>query len=92
MGFNISQRKVQSYILAASVTDYRDWRLIADCGACGPRSLPMRNLAASATVFEVLQRLRCRSCGGQASTVALTNDLLGWRGRAVKIWGPGSYG
>ena len=73
------------------ITDYRDWRLIADCGACGPRSLPMRELPAG-TVMQALLRLRCRSCRGQVASAALTNDMPGWRGRVVQIWGPGSYG
>lgn len=91
MGSNTTQRKAQAVILRAAVADYRDWRLIADCGACGPRSLPMRDLPA-ATVMQVLLRLRCRSCGSRVASSEMTNDLPGWRGRVVRIWGPGSYG
>jgi len=51
MGSNTTQRKAQAVILRAAVADYRDWRLIADCGACGPRSLPMRELPAAASAY-----------------------------------------
>lgn len=92
MGSNTTQRKAQAVILRAAVAEYREWRLIADCGACGPRSLPMRELPATASVFQILRRLRCQSCGGRVATAAIENDRPGWRHQVVKVWGPGSYG
>ena len=63
VGSNITQRKTQAAILRAAVADYREWRLIADCGTSGPRSLPIRDLATTATMMQILLRLRCQSCG-----------------------------
>jgi hypothetical protein len=88
---NTTQRKAQAAILRAAVADYSGWRLITDCGACGPRSMASRELPP-VTMMQVLLRLRCRSCGARVASAALANDLPGWRGRVVRIWGSGSYG
>ena len=52
--------------------------------------MPIRDLTTSATMMQILLRLRCQSCGSGVASAAMTNDLPGWRGRVVRIWGPGS--
>ena len=92
MASNTSQRKAQSIILAAKVADYRSWWLTADCGSCGPRDIPLAVLLPDQTVSQVLRRLRCNSCRGTVASADLSNAEPGWRGRRVRIWGPGSFG
>lgn len=79
-------------ILSAKVTDYASWVLLASCRPCdATRILPMAGLPQDATVMQVLMRMRCRTCRGRVEAAALDNQALGWRGRIVKVWGPGSY-
>ncbi len=92
MGSNTSQRKAQTIILAARVDDYREWWLTVDCGSCGPRDVPLATLLPEQTISQMLRRLRCQSCGSRVASAAMANNLPGWRGRVVRIWGPGSYG
>jgi len=92
MASNTSQRKAQTIILAAKVSDYRDWWLTVDCGSCGPRDVPLATLLPDQTISQVLRRLRCRSCRGEVASAALSNGLPGWQGRRIRVWGPGSYG
>lgn len=92
MSSNTSQRKAQAIILASTVSAFRTWSLIAECGGCGPRAVPMVSLPAGEIVFNVVMRLCCRTCGARAAYVALDNAEQGWRRRVVKAWGPGSYG
>lgn len=91
MGSITGQRKAQAIIFRATMQDYRDERLIADYGSCGPRSLPMDDLPAVTRLLNVILRMRCQSCGKRVASAALANDLSNWRGRVVRIWGPGSY-
>ena len=51
-----------------------------------------RELAPDLTIIQALMRMRCRTCRGRVEAAILDNNLSGWRGRAVRIWGPGSYG
>ena len=91
MSSNTSQRRAQALILRAGVADYRGWILIADCGACGPRRLPLERMP-STTMMQLLMRLRCHGCGGRVASAAIENKLTDWRHRLVRIWGPGSFG
>jgi len=93
MASNVSQRKAQSMILASKVADYASWTLHVSCKPCGvPRTVPMTTLPQELTVMQALMRMRCRTCGGRVEGAALDNQVLGWRGRIVRIWGPGSFG
>jgi hypothetical protein len=89
---NTSQRKAQATILASTPEDLSEWWLLADCGQCGPRAVPVASLPAGLTVFRVLARMRCRACGGGVAAASIDNVAEGWRRRVVKVWGPGSYG
>ena len=80
MGSNTSQRKAQTIILAAKVAEYQAWWLIADCGSCGPRDIPLATFLPEQTISQVLRRLRCASCRGKVASAALCNALPGWRG------------
>ena len=92
MASNTSQRKAQTIILAALVGEYSEWWLTVDCGSCGPRDVPLATLLPDQTISQVLRRLRCRSCQGVVAKAAMSNGLPDWRGRTVRVWGPGSHG
>jgi hypothetical protein len=62
-----------------------------DCGGCGSRRMPLAGMP-SASMMSVILRLRCRNCGGPATSAAIENTLSGWRHRIVRVWGPGSFG
>lgn len=80
-------------ILSAKVADYASWALHVSCRPCNmPRTVPMADLPPDLTIMRALMRMRCRSCGGRVEAAAIDNELPGWRGRVVKVWGPGSYG
>ena len=93
MAANTSQAQARSLVLRATVAEYRAWTLIATCRPCGaPRSIPLAALPPALTLGAVLMRMRCRTCRGRVEAAALDNGLPGRRGRALRIWGPGSYG
>ncbi len=69
--------------------------MVADCRlqACGAvRTVPLATLPPELTILQALMRMRCRTCRGRVEAAAIDNNAPGWRGRVVKIWGPGSYG
>lgn len=90
---NTSQRKMQSLILGAKVQTYASWSMHASCRSCGTtRTIPLAILPPDLTIMQMLMRLRCRACQGKVEAAAIDNQVLGWRGRTVRLWGPGSFG
>ena len=104
MAANLSQRHLQSMVLAFPMTDFATWRMIvncrgscacwvrlADCGRCPASAVPVSRLPLGTTFAAVLRRLRCARCGSRADRVFLDNDTLDWRRRVFRVWGRGSY-
>ncbi len=93
MSSNVSQAKILSILHRANVSEYATWSLIVACQPCSAvRTVPVATLPQELTVIEALLRMRCRTCRGRVYAAAMDNQVPGWRGRIVKIWGPGSYG
>ena len=93
MSSNISQAKLRSILHRAKVADYAAWSLFVTCRPCdAPRTVPLASLPPDLTIIQALMRMRCRACRGRVEAAILVNNLSGWRGRAVRVWGPGSYG
>lgn len=104
MGANISQRRLQSIVLASSVADFATWRLVvtcrgccncrlrlSDCGKCPARAVPVSRLPPGITFATVLRRLRCAKCGSGADRAFLDNEAPGWGRRIVRVWGQGAH-
>jgi len=89
MASNTSQRKAQATILASHVEDFRTWYLIADCGGCGQRAVPMSRFPVNITMRRLVTRLRCQVCRKPAATVAIGNAAEGHTRRVLKVWGAG---
>jgi len=74
---------LRELILAAKLADLADHWLEARC--CGATRLPLAMLAdqrAGVTVRAVVDRLRCRQCGGKpASVVLIEHGAAGATGR-----------
>lgn len=84
---------MQGLILSATVQSYASWSLHVACRPCGTtRTLALATLPPELTVMQVLMRMRCRTCRGRVEAAAMDNQVPGWRGRVVRVWGPGSYG
>lgn len=49
--------------------------------------MPMAALPLNLTVFQVVRRLRCRSCGGRVLSVAIDNAEAASRHQRRKVWG-----
>lgn len=93
MASNTSQRQAQSILLAAKIKEYATWSLTVSCRPCSTvRTVPLAELPPDLTIMQTLMRMRCRTCHSQVHAAALDNGVLGWRGRVVQVWGPGSYG
>ncbi len=89
----ISQNTARSMMLRAKVAEYATWALVVTCRPCdAPREVPLAALPPDLTINQVLLRMRCRACRGRVEAALLDNGLRGWRGQAMRIWGPGSYG
>lgn len=92
MASNTSQSKALSILHRARVAEYADWTLVITCRPCNvPREIPLASLPPDLTIIQVLMRMRCRACRGRVEAAILDNGLSGWRGKAVRVWGPGSY-
>jgi len=79
--------------LGAKVREYASWSLNVSCRPCSvERTIPLAELPPELTIMQALMRMRCRTCHSQAHAAALDNNVPGWRGRVVQVWGPGSYG
>jgi len=60
---------------------------------CGtPRTVPLVALPPELTILQALMRMRCRTCRGRVEAAVMDNQVPGWRGRVVKVWGPEAYG
>lgn len=93
MASNISRSKALSILHQAKVAEYATWSLIVTCRPCdAPREVPLAALPPDLTIIQALMRMRCRACRGRVEAALLDNGLRGWRGQAMRIWGPGSYG
>ena len=93
MSSNTSQTKALSILHRAKVADYAAWSLFVTCRPCdAPRTVPLATLPPDLTIIQALMRMRCRTCRGRVEAAILDNNLSGWRGQAVRVWGPGSYG
>lgn len=91
MASNTSQRKLQHLVLGAAVQTYANWSLQVACRPCGTtRTLALATLPPGLTIMQALMRMRCRTCHGQVEAAA--NQVPGWRGRVMRVWGPGNYG
>lgn len=92
MAANISQRRVRTNILGSPVRHFATWSLLLACARCDlARTVPMAELPPDLIIMQALLRMRCRTCQGRVEAAALDNGQPGWRGRVVKIWGPGSF-
>lgn len=93
MASNTSQSKALSILHRARVAEYATWTLHVTCRPCNaPREVPLATLPPELTILQVLMRMRCRTCRGRVEAAILDNALSGWQGKAVRVWGPGSYG
>lgn len=89
----MSQAKTLSILHRAKVAEYAIWSLIVGCKPCGAvRTLPLASLPPDLTILQALMRMRCRDCRSRVEAAAMDNQVPGWRGRFVQVWGPGSYG
>ena len=92
MASNTSQSKALSILHRAKVAEYATWSLVVTCWPCDmPREVALATLPPDLTIIQVLMRMRCRTCRGRVEAALLDNGLPGWRGKAVRVWGPGSY-
>ncbi len=104
MSANISQRRLQSIVLASSVADFATWRLVVTCrgccncrtrlsacGKCPASAMATSHLPPDATFATVLHRLRCAKCGSRADRVLLDNQAPDWQRRVIRIWGRGAH-
>ncbi len=93
MASNTSQAKVLTILHRAKVAEYTTWSLIVACQPCSAvRTVPLATLPSELTIIGALMRMRCRTCRGRVYAAALDNNVAGWRGRVVRVWGPGAYG
>ena len=91
MSSNTSQAKALSILHRAKVADYAAWSLVVTCRPYdAPRTVPLAGLPPDLTIIQALMRMRCRTCRGRVEAAILDNNLSGWRGRAVRVWGRGA--
>lgn len=96
MAHNVSNRKARSQALELVLGVFTESESVLEvsCGACRVvRSLSMAALVVrhgdELPVRLLLHRLKCRECGGVASTIKLKRNSAGSVGVVLK--GPGSY-
>ena len=85
MAANTSQRRAQSIVFGSKVSAFATWFLIAGCGPCGPRAIPVRTLPQDLTFSLLLIRMRCHVCSGRLETASLDNAEKGQRRRVLRI-------